>query len=39
VAHRRMLNGTLASAPGGNKMILAMTPARTAIATERASSA
>ena len=35
MAMRRMTSGTLASVPGGNRMILAMTPASTAIATAR----
>jgi hypothetical protein len=35
MAARRMTSGTPASVPGGNKMILAMTPASTAIATAR----
>src|SRR6516164_9125307 len=35
MAQSRMTSGTLASVPGGNRMILAMTPASTAIATAR----
>jgi len=35
MAQSRITSGTLASVPGGNRMILAMTPASTAIATAR----